>query len=461
MILKKWLGLIAVIPGIAMAFMDQSILPVALPVIQKQFQASSVALQWSVNAYLLSIAIFVLAGGKIGDQIGHRKTFLIGISIFVFFSALCGISPNIETLVAARTFQGLGAALMYPAQTALLASLFPPQERGRANGFIVSIGSLFLIAGPMIGGYLTESLTWRWIFYINVPIAVIGIILALWFLPCSHPGKGKIDTLGFIYFAICSTTATIFFMQVQEWGFLSPKSLICVVAAILFLCLTIIRESKAAHPFLDLSLFKQPVYSAININIFFTQFILMIVVFRTIYIEEVLGFSPTQTGLITSVSSLPVFFFSFIGGYLTDKVNPKLPIALGYILLVFSFFWLAIFSTPTLPGLFLALLAFGIGIPLVFTPSYTTAMSAVPPQKMGLAFGMVSTLRNLAATIGLALIGLFVAQFEKSSPSVLGPKQSEIASFSAIHLLLGVLMVIAFIFAFAFHNRKEGHHPSV
>lgn len=453
------MSIIALTPGLALSFLDQSILPVALPIIQEQLGASDVALQWSVNSYLLAIGIFVLVGGKISDRYGHRFAFGLGLALFCLFSALCGVSPNIETLIAARFLQGIGAALMFPSQTGLMAQCFSPSERGRATGLSVTIGSIFLILGPVVGGLLTEALSWRWIFYINPPIGLIGLILLYYYISRSPQGKGKIDFLGFFYFAIGASALVVYFMQAPSWGWLTSHSLLCLLAAVLFLSLLIHREKRAAHPFLDLSLFKHPLYSAITINIFITQFILMISVFRTIYLETTLQFSPAFAGLITSISSAPILFLAFLGGYLSDKFSPKLPIALGYLLIIGSFFSLGFFSMPSLPVLFISLLSFGMGIPLIFTPSYSAAMFAVPSHKFGVAFGLISTLRNLGATVGLALISLFVNLIQSFTSPKLGTEKAQVESFSAIHFTLGFLMILAFAIAFIFHNRKSAHHP--
>lgn len=450
----RWLRVLAIIPSSAMAFMDQSILPVALPVIQTEFGSSSALLQWTVNSYLLAIAVFVLMGGKLADRIGHRQAFLLGMVVFAFFSALCSLSPNVEYLIAARAFQGIGAAIMFPAQISLIAMSFPPSARGRATGIVVSMGSAFLVLGPMIGGLLTEWLSWRWIFWINLPIAAVGILLSLFLLPATPARPSKIDLLGFGYFTVFASFLTLIFMQGQDWGWRSDKILGSALLVIITLILLIKREKATAHPFLKLELFKYPVFSAINVSIAITQIILMITVFRTIYTEEILGYTPTQTGLIVSLSSFPVLFFSYIGGVLTDKVSPKLPIVLGYIFIIISFFWLGFAPTPPLVSYFCAQLLFAMGIPFILTPSYSMTMGAIPADQLGNAFGMVSTLRNLAATIGLALIYLFIDLEKNRLIANVGPRMAEIISFSSIHFLLGALMIIAFITAFFFHQKK-------
>lgn len=453
----KWLRVVAIIPSAAMSFMDQTILPVALPVIQREFGSANAPLQWTVNAYFLGLTAFVLIGGKLGDRIGHRNSFLLGITLFALFSALCGISPNVEFLIAARALQGIGAGIMFPAQTALLATSFPPQSRGQATGIVISIGSVFAVLGPFVGGLLTELLSWRWIFWVNLPITVIGILLIYALLPPSPKRPGKVDFLGFLYFATFATFATIFFMQAQDWGWLSAKILISALLALGSLILLFKREKISPHPFLEIALLKRPIFSAITASIAITQFILMITVFRTVYVEEILGYTPTQAGLITSVSCLPILFFSYIGGYLSDKASPKLPIALGYLFIIVSFFWLGFSPTPSLSSYLFATLLFGMGIPFVFTPSYSMAMSAIPPEKLGVAFGLVATMRNFAGTMGLAMIYLFVDVDQKINLPKVGPRLAEISSFSSVHYLFGVLMIIAFFTVYYLHQRKSAH----
>ncbi|MBX7066546.1 MAG: MFS transporter [Parachlamydiales bacterium] len=454
----KWLRLLAIIPSSMMLFMDQSILPVALPVIKNEFGASDASSQWSVNAYLLAWTVFVIIGGKVGDRIGHRTSYLWGMIFFALFSALCGISPNVGFLVVARALQGVAGAFMGPSQTALIASCFPAHARGRATGIIVSMGSIFLVLGPMVGGFLTDFLSWRWIFWINLPIALIGIFLILSLLPKIDGKEEKIDLWGFLFFAGFAMFSTLFFMQGANWGWSSLQIILAAVVAIVALLFLFIREKKTTHPFLEIHLFKRPLFTSINISISISQFVLMITVFRTIYTETILGYSPTEAGLITSVSCLPVLFFSYIGGFLSDKASPKVPIALGYLCIIFSFFWLGLMPTPSLAFYFPPLLLFGIGLPLIFTPSYSMAMSDLPKEKLGIGFAMVSMLRMYAGTMGLALIFAFTQYKQNTYAPKVGGRIAEIISFSSVHYALGILMIFAFIAAIIFHRRKSAHH---
>lgn len=499
MIHRKWWGLLALMPALAMVFVDQSVLPVALPTIQKHLGATNVQLQWCINAYLLVTAVLVLAGGKIGDWMGHRKAFTFGMIIFSVASALCGATPNVHWLIAARALQGIGAALMFPASTALLMSLFPQHERGKATGINVSASSLFLIIGPLVGGYFTEALSWRWIFWINLPIAALGLFLVYLFIPASSVGKPKFDLKGFVYFVISSSSLIVILMQAREWGWASFPAIIYYILFAVGTLLLLLREKKAAHPFLDLSLFKHPVFKAVNISVFSIQFILMITVFRAIFFQNVLDWSPMKTGVITVLSACPVLFLSPIGGMLSDKFGPKIPITIGFLFLIFSFTWTAFFFQSSIGILFMGLLAFGLGIPLVFTPSYASAMGAIPPSKAGSAFGTIATVRSFSATLGVAVLGAFIdmtqlktlqslaienPKTQAVSPSLLqnmiaGAKpakeylhnisseqssillgyyrQADEAGFFKTHLALAGLLILSMVLVFFLYHRKSKH----
>lgn len=496
---RKWQALAAIIPALAMVFTDQTVLPIALPTIQKLLGASDVQLQWCINSYLLVTASCVLVGGKLGDLIGHRTTFALGMALFAISSALCGLSPNISSLILFRGFQGLGAALMVPAFTPLLLSSFPVSERGKAAGINVSVSSLFLIFGPLIGGYLTQSFSWRWIFWINLPIAALGLFLIFLFLPRSKQKAQKFDPLGFIFFVIGCSSLVIVIMQGKDWGWASFKIISLIVIFCISALLLLWNEIKATHPFMDASLFRHPVYKAVAISLFATQFILMVTVYRSIFFQQVLDWSALKCGVIFFIASLPVLFVSPIGGILSDRFGPKLPISIGFLLLIYSFIWLAFFVQSSLGVLLIGFFAFSIGIPLIFTPSYSAAMGAIPPDKAGSAFGTLATIRSLAACLGVAVIGSaadniqfkffekFIGQdanirplsaflmeslgsgmhsakdyftnFPNSQSQVILEylKKSQIEGFFYAHLAIALVLILAFFCVFMLYHRKSSH----
>ena len=455
--MKFWIAIASFVPAVALMFMDQTILPVALPAIQKELGATDTQLQWCVNAYVLAIAMFLLVSGKLGDSLGLRKVFSFGMVGFVLSSALCGMSQTATWLIWMRGLQGVSAALMMPPQNAIMRHVFSPSALGRGLGVVVSISSIFLMIAPVIGGYLTETLSWRWIFWINAPIGAIGLWVVLTYWPSPKPVKSSIDFWGFLYFATGIGLLTLFFMQVTDWGWASPLSLSCLGAALFFLFLLILRERSTPHPFLDLPLFKKPLFAAINISVSTAQAFLMVGVFWLLYFQNTLNYTPFEAGLLSFVSGFPLLFASPLAGFLSDRFGPKLPIALGNLLLLYTCFFLAFFPTTSLAGLLVALLTFGMGIPLILTPSFATALNSVPPSKTGVAMGTIITLRMVAGSVGLACMYLLTNSVYTNKLPSLGERDASIASFSILHLALGLLIIVSFAITFVMYSRKSTH----
>jgi EmrB/QacA subfamily drug resistance transporter len=456
---QKWLGLLAIIPAIAMVFTDQAVLPVALPTIQTQLNASKLELWWCINSYLLVSAVLLLAGGKLGDRIGYRRTFSLGMAIFALSSALCGVSFSPFWLIGSRALQGIGAALMIPASSPLIMSLFPQNERGKANGINVSIGSIFLILAPIIGGYFTEMLSWRWIFWVNIPIACIGLIFIFLFIPKSTTKIQKFDPLGFSFFLISCSALVIMIMQSPEWGWLSLNTALLFLLFALFTFFLFWREAHSKHPLIDLSLFRHPIYKAVNITVFSIQFIIMITVYRAVFFQDALGWSPLKSGSVFFFTSLPVLFMSPIAGWVADRFGSKIPIAVGFTLLIYSFFWVAFFVQGSLFVLVIGFFAFGLGVPLIFTPSYSSAMGSIPPTKAGNAFGILATVRSLGACLGIAIISSFAAHMQSTYGKTLSLKEAQIEAFFLVHICMGFILMLAFALVFMLYHRHGPHRP--
>lgn len=403
---SKWWILFAMASAISMIFIDVSALPVALPTIQKNLELSSLGLQWIVNAYTLSLSVLFLAGGRIADRFGDKKTFCLGLGIFSGASALCGLSHSEAWFIFARALQGIGGAFLVPSATIVIFKTFPPHQRGKAMGLYISIGSVFLALGPFIGGLFTEYFSWRLVFWINLPIALLGSILTYLWVP---KGKGKylpFDWPGFITFSIGISLIVIALMQTRKWGWISPWILGSLLCGLILLFLLWKIDRKVEDPYVNFSFFKNKTFSGAIGGIFCTQFLIMVTIFWAIYFQNALGYSPAEAGMLSLLSNFPIMLAAPLGGYILDKKGPRLPAIIGFTLIAFSLFWfLQNLGTKSLWILLSAIIPFGFGVPFIFTPAYTTALSQVPPERRGLASGVVGMLRQLGSTLGLATIG--------------------------------------------------------
>jgi len=253
---KKWLGFASVVSSIALIFTDQSILPVAIPTIQSQLHASSAQAQWMINAYFLSMSLCILAAGKIADIIGHRRIFFIGLSIFLVASFCLAMSMNSAWLISFRFVQGIGAAMMIPSSFTILLDLFPASQRGLAVGINAAVGSFFLALAPYVGGFFTQYLSWRWVFWINIPICALGQFFGILAVPVTKPISQKFDFGGYATFSLFMLCLIFMFMQAKLWGWFSPGIILLFVFSIIFFLFFLFILKKSKNPFVDFSLFK-------------------------------------------------------------------------------------------------------------------------------------------------------------------------------------------------------------
>lgn len=401
---RRWLGLCALIPGQAMVFLDQTILPVALPTIQAEFHANSISMKWTINAYILALALFVLLGGKLVDAFGARRSFMAATAVFIAASVLCALSPSAAVLIAARWMQGMGAALLLPSCATLVFLIFSKNSRGKAMGLNTSVSSIFLILGPLVGGFITQHYTWHWLFLINVPLGLIGIFLAPHLLPDSPRKALSIDFPGLCWFIMAALGWVVWLMQAPIIGWTSPVIMWLPIMGTVASLLLVRRERCAAHPYLNLRLFAYSTFRATTISLASAAAILMLGVLWAVYFQQTLGFSPSESGLLTFASALPVIFMAPIGGALSDRYGPRLPISLGFICMMAGLAIMGIYSSVSTPLLVVGLFMFGVGVPMIMTPSYSAGLGSIPPSKVGAGSGMLSTTRACMSTLSLAVI---------------------------------------------------------
>lgn len=402
-----------------MIFIDVTVLPVALPTIERQFNASPESLQWIINGYTLALCVLVLAGGKIGDIWGHRRAFCFGLIVFSVASALCGLSIDMNTFIASRALQGLGGAVLIPTTSAILFSSFPPHERGRALGYYVSGGSIFLAIGPFIGGSLTQYVSWRMIFFINLPIAFLGFILALVSVSKSEGKKQSFDYIGFFTLASGLCAITVGLMQGNVWGWASPLTLSMFIFGVSSISILIFSEREIEHPLIDFKLYKNRAFLGASSSIFFNQLQLGVTVFWAIYLQNALGYSPSTAGILSLVSNTPLLFMAPLAGYLVDKYGPRLPVVIGFTIICLSLTLFIAYPMPSLPVLLLIMISYGCGVPLIFTPSFTCAMAQAHDEKRGMVSAMTTTVRQFSTTLGIALFTALLVTEENSMLSTL------------------------------------------
>jgi len=405
---RKWWVLAATSSALAMIFLDQSALPIALPSIQRELGLSSALLQWTINAYLLALAVFIILGGKLGDKLGHRTVFLSGMILFIASSISCAVAPTGMWLVASRALQGAGGALMMPSSSPLFRTIVGPNEFGKMVGLYVSIASIFLILGPTLGGFLTAYLSWRWIFWINFPIALAAILITVCVIPqdVKRSLQEKIfDWRGFVSLSIFIICLVFAFMQGQSLGWTSAIILSCFAVSLTALAIFINTERHHPAPFVDFSLFKNACITRCVLVLTLIQVAYMSIIFWAIFLQNTLFLSPEKTGVYLLAAQVPILFCSAVAGRVLDRFGPRLPVTLGTAILTFSCLWIAIFSWQhQFLWLFPAFVLFGIGSPLISIGVMSTVISAAPAEKRGIVSGIVSAARQIGSAVGLAVL---------------------------------------------------------
>lgn len=403
---KKNFILAAMISSTSLIFLNATFFPVALPTIQRELSVSLSTLQWIINAYLLATAVFVIAGGRLADLFGARKIFCLGVAIYSLASVMGAFAGSGWWLVMSRAIQGTGGAMMSPAGMTLLIHSFPENKRGKAIGMVVAVGSLFLSLGPFVGGAFTQYLSWRWAFWINPPIAIFGIFMIMKAVPKSIKQNEKFDFPGFFTMSAAITCLTIALMEGKKWGWDSWQTIFFILLSITFFLAVRGLERFATFPFFRFSLFRNRTFLGGCLLIICAQFLLMITVFWPLFFQKIVLDSPMVAGLIIAVGTIPLMLFAPISGNLADRRGPRIPLAIGFALLLICFLWFAYFlHYQKVALLFPALFAFGAGISFVMTPASAATLSAVSKSKTGVATGMYNTLRFTGATIGVAVLG--------------------------------------------------------
>ena len=405
---NKWWTLVAVSLGTFMLLLDITVVNVALPDIQRALHSSFSDLQWVVDAYALTLAAFLLTAGSLADMYGRRLLYLIGLVVFTCASMLCGFAASTLMLQLSRAVQGVGGAIMFAVSLALLADAFRGKDRGVAFGVWGTVTGLAVAIGPLLGGVLTSGLSWRWIFFVNVPIGIAAVVIAVLRVAESRaPHASRPDWGGFVLFTVALASLVYGLIESNQRSFTNGLVLGCFAAAAVLLLAFVVVERRSAHPMFDLSLFRLPTFVGGSVAAFgLSASIFAMLLYLVLYMQDILGYSPLATGVRLMVISGGILVTSTVAGRLTSLVPIRLLVGPGLLLVGVGLLLMRGLNagsswTHLIPGMIVA----GVGVGMVNPPLASTAVGVVPPERAGMASGINSTFRQVGIATGIALLG--------------------------------------------------------
>jgi EmrB/QacA subfamily drug resistance transporter len=442
--------------------LDNTVVNVALPSIQKDLGTSASQLEWVFNAYALTFGVLLLTGGKLADLLGRRAIFIAGLVIFTAASLWCGLAGSAESLIAARTLQGIGAALMNPATLSIITATFPPRQRGMAIGIWAGVSALALAIGPLVGGLLTEKVHWSWIFFINIPVGVAGILAARIFIDETKDTsrEQRLDLPGLVTSAVGLFALTYGLIETNDHAWGSTRVLTLFALAGVALAAFVLLEMRQRIPMLDLTLFRDPAFSGANIVMFLVGLAMFgIFFYNSLFLQRVLGYGAIKTGATFLPMTVLIIFVAPVAGKLSDRFGPRWLMGGGMTLLAGS---LLLFGTldaasswwDIVPGLLVG----GVGMATVMAPTTAAAMGSVPVDKAGVGSAVINSMRQVGGSLGIAVMGALVATtVSVSAFSPLYAEQFVPGYHRALHvgaviLLAGAVVAVTLV-------RKIRHAP--
>ncbi|GHO93194.1 MFS transporter [Reticulibacter mediterranei] len=410
---SKWAVLAIVAVGVFMATLDSSIVNISLPTIARYFNVPlNGAIEWVIIAYLVATAAILLTAGRLADMIGRKAVWLAGLLLFTSGSALCGAAPSLGFLIAARAFQGLGGALLMAVSPALLINAFPPQERGRALGLNAVTVALGVSVGPTLGGLITASLSWRWIFYVNVPIGIIGIIATLRVLKeRSRRNPGRFDPFGALLLAVGLAALTAGLSFGQEIGWSSPLLIGLLALGVVALALLPIVEKRVSNPIIDFAMFRNRVFFSANISLILSFLAMFAVSFMLpFYLEELRGFSTETAGLLLTPFPIVLAVIAPISGSLADRFGSRWLAAGGLAIACLGLFFISQLNEhSSIFDIVWRLVFTGAGQAIFQSPNNSALLGAAPKSQQGSASGFLATGRTMGQSLSVALAGAIFA----------------------------------------------------
>ena len=405
----RWI-LAATILASSMAFIDGTVVNVALPALQTNLNATAADVQWVIESYALFLSALLLVGGSLGDHYGRRRVFLLGVVIFAVASGLCGFAGNIGQLVAARTLQGFGAALLVPGSLAIISNSFSEQERGRAIGVWSGFSAITTGIGPVLGGWLIEHVSWRAVFFINLPLAVVVILISLRHV-AENPGRetSRVDWLGAILAALGLGALVYGLIESSQAGFTDRSVIMALAAGVLVLILFLFVESRLSSPMLPLTLFRSQMFAGTNLLTFLLYAALGgTLFFLPLNLIQVQHYSPTAAGAVLLPFIVIMSLLSRWAGGLVARYGPKPPLIVGPVITAVGY---VLFLLPGIGGsywanFFLPAVVLGLGMAITVAPLTTSVMNSIAQNRAGIASGVNNAVARTASLVAIAVLGV-------------------------------------------------------
>ncbi len=449
---RKWYVMAAVAMGVFLATIDGSIVNVALPTLVRAFDTDFPTVQWVVLAYLLTVTTLMISVGRLADMIGKKSIYTTGFVIFTLGSGLCGLSPSVYWLVGFRVVQAIGAAMVMALGTAIVTEAFPPHERGKALGIVGGIVSLGIMIGPTLGGLIIQSISWHWIFYVNLPAGLLGIMMVLRYVPSYRPTSSqKFDFAGALMLFISLLCLLLALTLGQERGFGSPPVLALLAGFGLSLALFVIFELHSRDPMIDLRLFRNR-YFSISLGTAVLTFIASAgtVLLMPFYLENVLGYDTRQVGLMLVVVPVMLGISAPISGALSDRVGTRPISTAGLAILLLGYLAVSTLSIETtILGYILRFVPVGLGVGIFQSPNNSAIMGTAPRERLGIVSGMLALSRTLGQTIGIAILGAIWASrvFHYAGGTVTGGATQAGSAFQVAGLQDTLLIIAGLVAA--------------
>ncbi len=411
---RKWWVFLVVGIGTFMSALDASVVNTILPVLRSFFKNDVAIVEWVVVVYLLVVSSLLLTVGRLGDLHGHKAMYSVGFLVFVAASAVCGLASSVAVLVGARAVQAVGAAMLFANSPAILTHSFPAQQRGQALGLQATMTYLGLTVGPSLGGWLAESISWRAVFYINVPIGLLAFILSLILIPATKSETAStehFDLTGAVLFAAGLVALLLGLDQGGNWGWTSPAVLACAAAAVILLAIFIRVELRRPSPMLDLRLFNQRIFSASTASAVLNYVCLYCVIFLLpFYLIQGRGLNPAQAGLLLTAQPIVMAVVAPISGSLSDRIGSRFLSTVGMLVMGAGLFLLFLLKPDSPNSTILAGLAVtGLGTGIFISPNTSALMGSAPRERQGIASGVLATARNVGMVLGVGLAGAILS----------------------------------------------------